>query len=70
MKDGSGNEHEEVVFRREKGALAHIPCWLLYVGSFSYTSRAGFFMWIFFFYMSHAGLFMLGAYLTHPVLAA
>ena len=23
----------------------HIPCWFLYMGSFSYTSRVGFFIW-------------------------
>ena len=38
--------------------LLHIPCWLhFYVGSFSYTSRAGF-------------IFMWGVSLTHPVLAS
>ena len=37
--------------------LLHIPCWLhSYVGSFSYTS--------------HADFFMLGVSLTHPVLAS
>ena len=36
--------------------LLHIPCSLLYVGSFSYTSSAGFFAW--------------GVSLTHPVLAS
>ena len=36
--------------------LLHIPCWLhFYVGSFSYTSRAGF-------------IFIWGVSLTHPVL--
>ena len=38
--------------------LLPIPCWLLfYLGSFSYTSRAGF-------------IFMWGVDLTHPVLAS
>ena len=36
--------------------LLHIPCWLLYMGSFSYTSCAGFFIW--------------GVFLTHPVLVS
>ena len=46
-------------------SLAHIPCWLLYVGNFSYTSGAGFFMWNFV-----LTCIMLGVYLTHPVLAS
>ena len=38
--------------------LLHIPCWLnFYLGSFSYTSRAGF-------------IFIWGVSLTHPVLAS
>ena len=44
-----------IFFRGE--FLLHIPCWLhSYVGSFSYTS--------------HADFFMLGVSLTHPVLAS
>ena len=38
--------------------LLHVPCWLNhYLGSFSYTSRAGF-------------IFIWGVSLTHPVLAS
>ena len=38
--------------------LLHVPCWLhFYLGSFSYTSRAGF-------------IFIWGVSLTHPVLAS
>ena len=64
----------------------HIPCWLqFYLGSFSYTSRAGFnFIWGV--SLTHPGLdsflsgefllhipclldFSLGIFLTHPMLA-
>ena len=34
----------------------HVPCWLVHVGSFSYTSSAGFFVW--------------GVSIPHPVLAS
>ena len=63
-------------------SLTHPMLASFYVGSFShkshagffmwasYTSGAGFFLWKFFSYMSHADLFLLGIYLTHPVLAA
>ena len=45
--------------------LLHIPCWLfLSVGSFSYTSHAGFFFTFFSF------LFIWGVSLTRPVLAS
>ena len=53
--------------------LLHIPCWHhFYLGSFSYTSHAGF---IFYSgsssYTSHAGfIFNCGVSLTHPVLAS
>ena len=64
--------------------LSHIPCWLLFMWGVSCTqtmlaSLCGEFLlhiwcWLLyvevFSYMSHAGLFMLGVYLTHPVLAA
>ena len=54
--------------------LLHIPCWCwlcFYVGSFSYTSRAGFpFYQLRFSYTSHAGfVFIWGVFLTHPMLA-
>jgi len=40
--------------------LLHIPCWLhFYLGSFSYTSRAGFFL-----------IFIWGVCLTHPLLVS
>ena len=63
--------------------LLHIPLWgvffkFLYLGSFSYTSHAGFFFFFFFFlnlgsisYTSHDGLNSVwGVLLTHPVLAS
>ena len=53
--------------------LLHIPCWLhFYVGSFCYTSHAGFiFVWEV--SLTHPVLFvvvLLGVSLTHPVLAS
>ena len=56
--------------------LLHIPCCLhFYLGSFSYTYRAGFIFYLgSFSYTSRAGfmyfLFLLGFFLTHPVLAS
>ena len=47
--------------------LLHIPWWLyFYLGSFTYTSRAGLI-----FYTSHVDfIFMWGVSLTHPVVAS
>ena len=40
--------------------LLHIPCWLYFsVGSFSYTSQAGFFFFFFFFFFFQSGEFVL-----------
>ena len=61
--------------------LLHILCWLLCVGSFSYTSSAGFFVWgvslthpvlasLCFSYMYCASFFMWRVSLTHPMMAA
>ena len=50
--------------------LLHIPCWLdFYLGSFSYTSRAGFLMWgvSLTCALEAGGCFMLGFSLTHPM---
>ena len=59
-------------FFLSRAFLLHIPCWLyFYVGSFSYTSHAGF---VFlnlgsFSYTSHAGfIFIWGVSLKHPML--
>ena len=49
--------------------LLNIPCWLQFdLGSFSYTSRAGFLLYFGSFpYTSHAGfIFLWGVSLTHP----
>ena len=55
--------------------LLHTPCWLrffFYLGSFSYTSRAGFsFYGGSFSYTSQDGfIFIAGVSLTHPMLAS
>ena len=55
--------------------LLHIPCWIyFFVGSFSYTSRARFVFFFFFWGVSlphRAGfIFIGGVSLTHPVLAS
>ena len=49
--------------------LFHVPYWLYNVGSFSYTSRAGFLMWGIFLTCSleAGGCFILGFSLTHPM---
>ena len=49
--------------------LLHVPCWLYNVGSFYYTSRAGFLMWGVSLTCSLEadGCFMLGLSLTYPM---
>ena len=49
--------------------LLHVPCWLYNVGSFSYTSHAGFLMWVVSLTCSLEadGCFMLGFSITHPM---
>ena len=50
--------HPVLAFILSAEFLLHIPCWLqFYLGSFSYTSRAGF-------------ICMRGVSITHPVLAS